>query len=125
MNEGTDVVNAVTGNWINVGKVDDIPLLGARCIILGETAIAVFRTAADVVHAIEDKCPHKSGPLSQGIVHDGCVTCPLHNWVICLETGKAQGADEGSVRTLRVRINKAAEILLSAEDLNSFNSQAV
>ena len=57
--------------------------------------IAVFRTADDQVFAIEDRCPHKGGPLSQGIVHGAAVTCPLHNWVISLETGKALGADEG------------------------------
>ena len=61
--------------------------------------IAVFRTVDDQVFAIEDHCPHRGGPLSQGIVHGGCVTCPLHNWVIALETGEAQGADEGAVTT--------------------------
>ena len=57
--------------------------------------IAVFRTADDQVFALEDHCPHKGGPLSQGIVQATAVTCPLHNWVISLETGKALGADEG------------------------------
>jgi nitrite reductase (NADH) small subunit len=78
---------------------------GARCVKNGDTTIAVFRTADNGIFAIEDKCPHKNGPLSQGIVHDGCVTCPLHNWVISLETGKAQGADEGTVRTWPVRLD--------------------
>ena len=117
MKDGGALMNAVTGNWIKVGSVDEIPLSGARRVAWGETKIAVFRTAAGSVHAIEDNCPHKSGPLSQGIVHDDCVTCPLHNWVISLETGKAQGVDEGSVRTYRVLVNDLAEILLCAEDL--------
>jgi nitrite reductase (NADH) small subunit len=65
--------------------------------------IAVFRTADDQIFAIEDHCPHKGGPLSQGIVHGASVTCPLHNWVISLETGKALGADEGEVRTIPIR----------------------
>ena len=69
----------------------------------GSTTIAVFRTFDDRLFAIEDRCPHKNGPLSQGIVHDGCVTCPLHNWVINLATGKAQGADEGVTRTFPVK----------------------
>ena len=63
----------------------------------------MFRTADDRVFAIEDHCPHKGGPLSQGIVHGASVTCPLHNWVISLETGKALGADEGCVRTIPSR----------------------
>jgi nitrite reductase (NADH) small subunit len=58
------------------------------------------------VFALEDKCPHKNGPLSQGIVHDGCVTCPLHNWVISLETGAAQGADEGQTLSFPVRLEE-------------------
>jgi len=74
--------------------------------------IAVFRTADDHVFALEDRCPHRRGPLSQGIVHDGCVTCPLHNWVISLESGEAQGADEGSVATFPIRLD-GDTILLS------------
>ena len=74
----------------------------------------MFRTAEDQVFAIEDRCPHKGGPLSQGIVHGAQVTCPLHNWVFSLETGEAQGADEGQVRTVPLdvvdgRIFMAAE----------------
>ena len=53
---------------------------------------------------MEDHCPHRGGPLSQGIVHGAAVTCPLHNWVISLETGKALGADEGAVRTIPVKV---------------------
>lgn len=64
--------------------------------------VAVFRTAQDEVFAIDDRCPHRGDPLSDGIVHGKAVTCPLHNWVISLETGSAQGADEGQVRTYPV-----------------------
>lgn len=91
-------------NWIAIGSVEDIPMRGARCVNTPQGRIAVFRTADDKVFAIEDQCPHKHGPLSQGIVHGNAVTCPLHNWVISLETGKAQGADEGAVRTIPVKI---------------------
>ena len=90
--------------WVEVGSIDDIPIRGARCVNTPEGRIAVFRTAEGQVFAIEDRCPHKDGPLSQGIVHGTAVTCPLHNWVISLETGKAQGADEGVVRTVPARI---------------------
>ena len=90
-------------NWIAIGKLSDIPQRGARCLDTPDGKIAVFRTADDRVFAIEDHCPHKGGPLSQGIVHGASVTCPLHNWVISLETGKAQGADQGCVRTIPIR----------------------
>ena len=81
--------------WSKIGSINDIPRRGARCVATPRGRIAVFRTADDQVFAIEDRCPHKGGPLSQGIVHGTSVTCPLHNWVISLETGKALGADEG------------------------------
>lgn len=89
--------------WIAIGQLSDIPQRGARCIKTPHGKVAVFRTGDDRVFAIEDHCPHKGGPLSQGIVHGASVTCPLHNWVISLETGKAQGADEGAVRTIPLK----------------------
>ena len=98
-------MNAMTHNWVAIGSLDDIPRRGARCVKNGEMTIAIFRTVDDRVFALEDKCPHKGGPLSQGIVHDGCVTCPLHNWVISLETGEAKGVDEGSTESFPVRLD--------------------
>ncbi len=91
--------------WIKIGSINDIPRRGARCVKTPRGKIAVFRAADDRVFAVEDRCPHKGGPLSQGIVHGTSVTCPLHNWVISLETGKAGGADEGEVRTIPVRLD--------------------
>jgi nitrite reductase (NADH) small subunit len=91
-------------DWVEIGHVENIPRRGARCVNTPAGRIAVFRTAEDQVFAIEDQCPHKGGPLSQGIVHGAQVTCPLHNWVISLETGEAQGADEGSVRTIPLEV---------------------
>lgn len=90
--------------WIAIGQIADIPQRGARSINTPGGKVAVFRTADDRVFAIDDRCPHKGGPLSQGIVHGASVTCPLHNWVISLETGKAQGADEGCVRTIPIKV---------------------
>tara|TARA_R110002020_G_scaffold24424_3_gene80425 strand:+ start:628 stop:960 length:333 start_codon:yes stop_codon:yes gene_type:complete len=104
-------MNALTQTWVRIGRISDIPRRGARCVKHGDMSIAVFRTADDRVFALEDRCPHRNGPLSQGIVHDGCVTCPLHNWVISLETGAAQGADEGRTLSFPVRLD-GEEILL-------------
>ncbi len=103
-------------NWISIGDISDIPLRGARCVKTPQGKIAVFRTAENEVFAIEDHCPHKGGPLSQGIVHAKAVTCPLHNWVISLETGKALGADEGEVRTIPVR-NENGTLFIAFEGL--------
>ncbi|MGO8022946.1 nitrite reductase small subunit NirD [Rhizobium leguminosarum] len=103
-------------NWIAIGDISDIPLRGARCVKTPQGKIAVFRTAENEVFAIEDHCPHKGGPLSQGIVHAKSVTCPLHNWVISLETGKALGADEGEVRTIQV-LNEHGRLFIALESL--------
>ncbi|MEQ8328067.1 MAG: nitrite reductase small subunit NirD [Parvibaculum sp.] len=91
-------------NWVEIGRLSDIPKRGARCVSTPMGRVAVFRTAADEIYAIEDRCPHKGGPLSQGIVHGSAVTCPLHNWVLSLETGTALGADEGEVRRFDIRL---------------------
>ncbi len=93
-------------HWVDIGDLEDVPRRGARCIKTPLGKIAVFRTADDKVFAIDDQCPHKGGPLSQGIVHGAQVTCPLHNWVFSLETGVAQGADEGAVRTYPLRLHQ-------------------
>ncbi|MCO5731676.1 nitrite reductase small subunit NirD [Rhizobium sp. SSA_523] len=97
-------MNQISRNWVVIGSLNDIPRQGARCVENGAMTIAVFRTHDDRIFAIEDKCPHRNGPLSQGIVHGDCVTCPLHNMVIHLATGRAQGADEGETVTFPVRL---------------------
>jgi nitrite reductase (NADH) small subunit len=102
--------------WIAIGTIADIPVRGARCVATPAGKVAVFRTATDDVFAIEDRCPHRGGPLSQGIVHGAAVTCPLHNWVISLETGRAMGADEGAVRTIPVR-REGDKLFLPSEAL--------
>ena len=91
-------------NWTPIGSIDDIPARGARCLQTPFGKVGVFRTADDRIFAIENRCPHKGGPLTEGIVHGASVTCPLHNWVFSLETGLAQGADEGSVKTIPIRV---------------------
>ncbi|GGA35034.1 nitrite reductase small subunit NirD [Pelagibacterium lentulum] len=102
-------------DWIAIGSINDIPRRGARCVKSPIGTIAVFRTVDDKVYAIEDRCPHRGGPLSQGIVHGAQVTCPLHNWVFSLETGEAQGADEGQVRTFALRLE--GEVIYIDADL--------
>ena len=103
-------------NWLDIGAVDDIPLRGARIVKTKVGCVAVFRTAEAEIFAASNTCPHKGGPLAEGIVHGQKVTCPLHNWVFDLNTGEAQGADEGRIATYPVRID-GGRILLDATDL--------
>jgi nitrite reductase (NADH) small subunit len=91
-------------SWVDIGPLAGLPARGARVVRVGGTSIAVFRTSAGGVYALHDRCPHRGGPLSQGIVHGDRVTCPLHEWVIDLTTGRAMGADEGSTPAFGVRI---------------------
>lgn len=100
-------------SWIDIGALEDIPLRGARKLKTHLGCVAVFRTDVEEVFATSNVCPHKQGPLSEGIVHGQKVTCPLHNWVFDLNTGQAQGADEGQIETYPVKID-AGRILIDA-----------
>lgn len=102
----------MSNDWLDIGTLNDIPRRAARVVKTARGDIAIFRTMDDQVFALDDKCPHKGGPLSQGIVQGESVTCPLHNWVISLRTGEAQGADQGCTRTIAVRLQEG-RILLS------------
>ena len=100
--------------FIDIGALEDIPAQGARVVKTVEGCVAIFRTSDDRIFALEDRCPHKGGPLSEGMVHGDRVTCPLHNWVFDMNTGQAQGADNGEVRTYPIRVQNG-RILISAE----------
>jgi nitrite reductase (NADH) small subunit len=100
-----------TAVWIDVGHLDDIPRLGSRVVTTPGIDIAIFRTSDDRVFALHDRCPHKAGKLSQGIVHGESVTCPLHNWVIGLTDGQAKDPDEGCARTVPVRLDDGRILL--------------
>lgn len=99
-------------DWIEVGSLNDIPKLGARVVKLAEGDIAVFRTANDNVFALRDKCPHKGGQLSQGIVLGDRVACPLHDWKIGLDNGMAVAPDEGCAASFPVKM-EGEKIMLS------------
>lgn len=100
-----------TEQWVEVGRLEDIPRLGARVVDTPSGRIAVFRTADDEVFALQDRCPHRGGPLSQGIVHGRRVTCPLHDWTIGLDDGEAVGPDEGCVPRHPVRVDSGRILL--------------
>jgi nitrite reductase (NADH) small subunit len=94
----------VRSNWVRICPVDDIPVLGARVIERDGDDIAVFRTSDNRVFALADRCPHKGGPLSQGIVHGETVTCPLHGWHIDLDSGEAKAPDVGCAKRVACKV---------------------
>ena len=98
-------------DWIDIAPLENVPQRGARIVKTAFGCVAVFRTGEDEVFALDNACPHKAGPLAEGIVHGKSVTCPLHNWVISLETGQAQGADEGRVATYPARVENGRIML--------------
>ncbi len=91
-------------NWKKLCTLDEIPRLGSRVVKSPKGDIAVFRSADDEVFALHDKCPHKGGPLSQGMVAGKVVTCPMHSWKIQLESGEAVAPDKGCTQSFAVKL---------------------
>ena len=105
-------------NWKSICRVDDIPVLGARRVARHQaTDVAIFRNAEDKVFALLDRCPHKGGPLSQGIVFGESVACPLHNWTIGLADGCAKAPDAGCTQRFKVKV-EAGVVHLDIDELN-------
>ncbi len=99
------MTSADLSDWADIGAIEDVPMLGAKVVAMPGGNVAVFRTADDEIFAVNDRCPHKGGPLSQGIVHGRHVTCPLHGWTIELDSGNAVAPDTGCVRAVSVRVD--------------------
>ncbi len=98
-------------NWTEVGQLNDIPRLGSRVVDNNGEEIAIFRTSEDQVFALRNRCPHKNGPLSEGMVHGNKVACPLHNWNIDLTSGEAVAPDKGCVRRHEVKLEGETVLL--------------
>ena len=106
-------------DWKIICRVEDIPMLGARRIGRDQgSEVAIFRTQGDKVFALLDRCPHKRGPLSQGIVFGETVACPLHNWAIDLEDGCARAPDQGCTPKFAVKV-EAGQVMLDANELRN------
>ena len=102
--------------WKKICLVSDIPVLGSRRITRATgLEVAVFRNSEDSVFALLDRCPHKGGPLSQGIVHGVSVACPLHNWSITLADGCAKAPDEGCTTPFACKVEGGQVFLDSTE----------
>jgi len=92
--------------WIDIGPVSQIePGMARTLAVAGGAELAIFHTMGGQVYALVNACPHKAGPLSQGIVHGDSVTCPLHNWRISLRSGEALGEDSGCTPTIPVKLD--------------------
>ena len=103
--------------WIKICRVDDIAPLGSRRVARERgIAVALFRTADDRLFALLDRCPHKGGPLSQGIVFGESVACPLHNWSIGLADGCARAPDEGCTTPFTCKV-EGGQVFLDAGEL--------
>ena len=97
--------------WIEVCKLDEIPPSQARTVRADNTVIAVFRLTDDRVKAVENRCPHKDGPLAEGIISGDDILCPLHNWRIHLDDGQVAAPDEGCVKTYPVKVESGTVFL--------------
>ena len=105
-------------NWKAICKVEDVPVLGARRLERAQGGpVAIFRNAEDKVFALLDRCPHKGGPLSQGIVFGESVACPLHNWTIGLNDGCAKAPDAGCTQRFSVKVDNGV-VHLDIDELN-------
>ena len=103
--------------WKEICRIEDIPVLGSRRVAREQGLdVAVFRNDTGDVFALLDRCPHKGGPLSQGIVFGTSVACPMHNWTIGLCDGQAQAPDEGCTPRFEVKLD-AGVVYLKADEL--------
>jgi len=101
-------------NWQLIADLKDLPKQGAKSYTIGDRSIGIFRTFHNQIFAIHDQCPHKQGPLSEGLIHGKYVTCPLHDWTIDLQSGSCQSPDEGQVACYPLLID-GDEIWISLE----------
>ncbi|TCS38363.1 assimilatory nitrite reductase (NAD(P)H) small subunit [Paucimonas lemoignei] len=114
----------MTQQWKPICQVDDIPVLGARVVKrVDQPDVAVFRNSEDKIFALLDKCPHKGGPLSQGIVFGERVACPLHNWNIELGSGCAVAPDDGCTPKFSVKVEKG-KVYLDVNELTALGLEA-
>ena len=119
------MTNNALGDWADICAVEDVPVLGARVLERkGAPNIAIFRNSDNEIFALHDRCPHKGGPLSQGIVFGRKVACPLHNWNIDLENGCALAPDVGAAATCAVKVENG-RVFLGSQKTDHVNAAQV
>ena len=92
--------------WIKIIEIENIPKMGSRVVQYGDIEIAIFKTRDDSIFVINNECPHKQGKLSEGLVHESVVTCPMHNWDVDLKSGEVLGNDNGCTNVYESKIEE-------------------
>jgi len=98
-------------NWISICGLNELPSQGGRTVRVGDVEIALFRLSNDVVRAVENRCPHKQGPLAEGIISGDTIICPLHARRIDLSSGEVLPPDSGCVKTYSVKVENKTVFL--------------
>ena len=111
-------------NWLDICALEEINPLGSRIVVGPKGDIAIFRTSANEVFALDDRCPHKGGPLSQGLIYGKRVACPLHNWQIELESGEAVAPDQGCALRHEVKVENGRVLLALNSAVQCAHSEA-
>ena len=93
-------------NWVKITEIENVPLMGSRKVVVGVEEIVIFKTRDNAIFAVHNECPHKQGKLSEGLVHDHMITCPLHNWNIDLETGIADDEGDSCTKKYETKIEE-------------------
>lgn len=112
-------------SWVRIAHADNIPAREGRSVRIGSTDVAIFNTGTGFL-AVENRCPHGGGPLADGIVGGSTVTCPLHNWRICLESGQIERPCDTAapaVRTVRTKVEDGV-VMLAIDDLRATQQAA-
>jgi len=93
-------------SWIKITEIENVPAMGSRKVVVGDDEIVIFKTRDNSIFAVNNVCPHKQGKLSEGLVHDHMVTCPLHNWDIDLETGVVKDEDNSCTKKYDTKVEE-------------------
>ena len=112
---------------INLGSVEKIPIGQGACFIVGDQEIAVFRPRDGRIFAVENRCPHRQGPLAEGIVGGGKVICPLHGHKFDLTTGKGSDPSEcvKAFKAWESNQNILVELQRSSSSVAEFQEEVV
>lgn len=90
-------------SWIRITRTENIPLREGRAVKVGEEEIAIFNLG-DKYLAVGNRCPHRGGPLADGIVSGQTVVCPLHAWKVCLTSGEVKGDPASCTKSYPVEV---------------------
>jgi nitrite reductase/ring-hydroxylating ferredoxin subunit len=99
----TPSLNDAGSPWIDVGAIEDLPEDRARTVCAGGERIAVFKHRGQI-SAVTNVCAHQGGPLGEGKIIDGCITCPWHGWQYRPADGRSPPPFQEKIATYQVRV---------------------